>query len=498
MPASPQSKSSPGLFVRVLRFVLFVGVTIFTLGALALSWFSHQGRKDWEQTKADLLARGEKLSLSEYLPPPLPDEQNFYADPLWAELADVVEVQKEGVSVPEVRLPKGRRQLDGLNHQLSLIDLEALQHNFPGLIPPGEKRGCLELARSVWKNAGREEPATRHRAGEMILALLSYSEPTLSRLEYLSQRSGAWLAESPSQRLDPNTAIWLAEYLSYFLQIGQILQLRAVANLMTERPQEAVRDIRSLQKFAAILGQDPLLISFMVRTSMDQMALAATTFGIQHRLWSENELREMEGSLQNFQAGLLAARALRGERGFFNESLESFSREPFREDSPLKVLGPYFPIFGAGDLAAANRIFQTLIETAEGMETRGIHAEQVPDPATSKRLSHPLWRITHIMTALSLPPLTSHLEKTALLQTQINQTRLAIALERYRLREGVYPETLEALVPHILPELPPDVIMMQPMPYRRIAPDEFVLWSFGWDGKNQGGESEWTWGRVVR
>lgn len=63
-----------------------------------------------------------------------------------------------------------------------------------------------------------------------------------------------------------------------------------------------------------------------------------------------------------------------------------------------------------------------------------------------------------------------------------------VALERWRLRHGQYPETLDALVPEILPTVPMDPWSEHPMGYRRLDPSAdlmhlpYMLYSHGRGG----------------
>jgi hypothetical protein len=64
----------------------------------------------------------------------------------------------------------------------------------------------------------------------------------------------------------------------------------------------------------------------------------------------------------------------------------------------------------------------------------------------------------------------------------------AIALQRYRLRRGAFPDALDRLVPEFLPDLPLDWFDGRPLRYRRIAPDRFLLYSVNQDGEDDGGD----------
>ena len=71
--------------------------------------------------------------------------------------------------------------------------------------------------------------------------------------------------------------------------------------------------------------------------------------------------------------------------------------------------------------------------------------------------------------------------------TGVHEALVSCALERYRLADGHLPDTLDALVPPFLSEIPHDVIDGQPLRYHRTAVDQYVLYSIGWNEKDDGG-----------
>jgi hypothetical protein len=79
--------------------------------------------------------------------------------------------------------------------------------------------------------------------------------------------------------------------------------------------------------------------------------------------------------------------------------------------------------------------------------------------------------------------------KAGLAQTSLNQAAIACALERYHLDKGQFPAALDDLTSQGLPNPPPDVITGQPMRYRRTPNDHFLLYSVGWNEKDDDGKS---------
>jgi hypothetical protein len=77
-------------------------------------------------------------------------------------------------------------------------------------------------------------------------------------------------------------------------------------------------------------------------------------------------------------------------------------------------------------------------------------------------------------------------EKYAHGQECVDLARVAIALERHRLAHGEYPESLAALAPQFMKNIPQDIIGGQPLKYHRNN-DSFILYSIGWNEKDDGG-----------
>jgi hypothetical protein len=87
-----------------------------------------------------------------------------------------------------------------------------------------------------------------------------------------------------------------------------------------------------------------------------------------------------------------------------------------------------------------------------------------------------------------LPALGSVSKRFAYGQASADMARVAIALERYRLAHGQYPDALDALAPQFLEKVPHDVTNGQPLQYRRTDDGQFVLYSVGWNETDDDGK----------
>jgi len=88
---------------------------------------------------------------------------------------------------------------------------------------------------------------------------------------------------------------------------------------------------------------------------------------------------------------------------------------------------------------------------------------------------------------LLLPGLGNFAKKTAYAQNAADLARVAIALERYRLAHGEFPESLDVLAPQFLGKIPHDIINGGSLHYRRTGDGQYILYSVGWNENDDGG-----------
>src|ERR1035437_5413398 len=108
-----------------------------------------------------------------------------------------------------------------------------------------------------------------------------------------------------------------------------------------------------------------------------------------------------------------------------------------------------------------------------------------------------------LMAGMLLPALGRVVTKAAMAQKAFNQAAIACALERYRLANGRFLETLDALAPRFISALPDDLLTGEPYKYRLRDDGRLVLYSVGWDEKDDGGvlgkrpfddeQGDWVW-----
>ncbi len=93
----------------------------------------------------------------------------------------------------------------------------------------------------------------------------------------------------------------------------------------------------------------------------------------------------------------------------------------------------------------------------------------------------------HSMLSQSIVTLSGTARRTMAAEVVKDMAVTAIALKRYKLKSGNYPETLGLLVPKLIPSVPIDPVDGQPLGYRRNADGTFLLYSVGENGRDDGG-----------
>jgi hypothetical protein len=101
----------------------------------------------------------------------------------------------------------------------------------------------------------------------------------------------------------------------------------------------------------------------------------------------------------------------------------------------------------------------------------------------------------NVLASIGIPSVDKALHSYVENQTKANLAFIACALERCRLANGRYPETLDKLAPAFAPVIPADVILGQPLHYHCENGDKFTLYSIGWNETDDGGKAEldWVW-----
>jgi hypothetical protein len=466
------------------------GVTLVVLVYAVENWL---GARAWRAYVAEARAAGESLEPAAIIPPPVPDEENFAAIPLFQPLFDY-ERRAPSEATPtgelEWRDPAAKGRLDNLRPFA------------PGhLTPPGNWRNGEFADLAAWEKGEREKnsaaPGGVGAPGAKLLADLARFNPEMKALRAAASRPRS---RFPIRYEDHVGAA--VPHMGLMLNFARIAQARALAELSLGDTDAAEGNLLLGLRLAEATSEEPLLISHLVQIAQLELIVVPLWEGLVRHQWSEEELARTELALARVDLISGFQRAIRGERTLFAiQGLDALKKE--------RWLGSVFVGFqGGGDAFALmcrllprgsidfnkaylGRYFDQLLHVADPGAHRfrpevAVQLEQQLSTLAGQRL-HP----RKLLAAITAPAVAGALNRSVAMQATVDLARCAIALERHRLRHGALPETLEELAPAFLLLVRPDVASGQPLRFRRVAPDDFVLYSVGWNGRDDGGAFAW-------
>lgn len=491
---------------RTARRLLIGAACLVTLWALFCTEENIRGKRTWEKYRRELEGRGEQLDFKSFIPPPVPDGQNFAATPVvqsWFSRQDNPR-WNDNYSRAEAKVKVG------WDHR-SLMDLVAWARAF------------AETNSNKRVKSGPLDLPSRAKVAAAILETLKEDEAVFAELRAASRRPYSrypvgYDVEDPFMILLP--------HLSSVRAVCRRLRLKACAELVAGRSTEALEDVKLMLYLADSLKDEPFLIVLLVRIACLQQAIQPIWEGLADHAWSSAQLEELQTRLQqrdyNFVADL--KRCFEAERAAGVQVVETIRTrgigylvDLFRTDSSSpsyaavgNAIGLFIPS-GWLSLEESNlcRAYQTLSEgTIDSSQPRVFPDRSEANVREFERdFEHGGFRVVFVehrwLAAMLLPALNRCILKAAMAQTIADQTVLACVLERYRLANGQFPGKLEALVPQFIAHPPNDVITGEPYKYGRTDDDRFVLYSVGWDETDDGGmpgktdfdekHGDWVW-----
>jgi len=243
---------------------------------------------------------------------------------------------------------------------------------------------------------------------------------------------------------------------------------------------------------------EPVVLMFLIRLNLLRYGVfPALDYGIGKHAWTSEQLLSFQSALEKENLIAVLESALCGERACVNQSsllklFELYGVE--KSQSPLITLAEW--IYQDYQKVFFIRWINQFIQICRDQSVEGINATKLPPAVVADKNPDYLQREQRIRAVEKLPVSLNHdsigataLEKGVVGQTQINQTLIACALERYRIAHGAYPASLGVLLPEYLAKLPNAPITGMPMNYSLKADGTFLLWSPGWNLKSLGGKS---------
>ena len=466
-----------------------------TLTALFYAEEDWRGRHDWEKYKHEWEARGERFDFADFVPPPVPDDRNFALTPVvFTSYGQIL--TRDGNAIPP-----DKRDTNFVNR----LKME-ITHNYE----ESPKDGSWQLARmtdlKAWRDYYNALGTTTNEfpvalppqspATDVLLALSKYD----SVIEELRQASQSPDSRFPLDYDMEDPAEILLPHLAVLKQCSLALQLRALAELAAGQNEKAFADVKLSLRLVDSIRTEPFIITQLVRMAMLQITLQPVWEGLAEHKWTDTELAGLEAELSKLDFPADYEFSVRGERASHNKILDWIEQKRSRYWLLADMINgnntsENFLESTASYLVPQGWFYQNKISLAQVEQQWSLPmvdaTNQIVSPKTvlaGMAGESSLRRTPFNFFALLLAPgFGVFAQKTAYAQNAVNLARVAIALERYRLAHGEFPESLDALSPQFMEKIPHDLINGEPLHYRRTEDGQFILYSIGWNETDDGG-----------
>ena len=497
------------LLAWLLRRRFLVLGCLATLVALFYTIENWRGRQAWQAYKRDREAKGERFDLLSLARAPVPDDQNFFETPLWSDLhyfekdGDTIwsDTNHDSHVIFDVFGPASMKAPNASSWPVGRrVDLAAWQAYYRSTnnvfaAPGGPPTNYFPVAK---------EPQTP--AADVLLALSKFKGNRQLLIEAAARpQARFWVNYNAGEAM-------LLPHLPRVKASEQYLALHATAALKAGDRETAMEDVKLTFRLLDSIRGEPILIAHLVRAASLFLTLGPVWEGLADRQWTEPDLRTIERELDKLDFLADYESAMLGERACNLWAIDYVRREGIQG---LEELGHEDSDVAARDRAAGlagleeflrwalfrlipggwfdqNKLFScrlyekyTLPAVDQERRLVALTVVQESDKMGKELEVRSPYRF---LASYLVPTMARAAQKCAAGQTYADLARGACALERYRLANGQFPETLEALAPKFLEQLPHDIINGQPLKYHRTEDGQFVLYSVGWNETDDGGQ----------
>ena len=508
------------LFKTIRRFCYWLNfrrtiLIVMGLVVLVLIFYAEEdvrGWWAWQKFKHEWEAKGERFDYASIIPPPVPDAENFALTPI------VASCYEWGLTKDGKRITPFKTNV--VNRMWMTPRTYSNFANPPANPPYGdlewEKGRMIDL--KAWQDFYRTLAAKTNEfpisvmpqspAADVLLALSKY-EPAM---EELRQASALPYSRFPLDYNSDKPFATMLNHLSSLKACVETLRLREVAELENGQSDKALDDVKLSFRLIAATRNEPFLISHLVRVAEWQLVFQPVWEGLAKHKWSDAQLAVIEQELGKLDFLADSQQAMHGERNNVFTWLDYFRRiRPYHEFRQM-----FAPVFmSPGNDEERRRIerektyeaiIMCLIPSGWYYQDKLVIGKtyqqwslQTTDPA--KHLAFPDVAQNGQKFEGSLHPgpwnvfarrfsggFETTNRKLIYAQEMTDLARIAYALERFHLAHGQYPDVLVELTPQYIENIPHDIIGGQPLHYRRTEDGKYLLYSIGWDEKDDGGK----------
>ena len=444
--------------MKALKRILISSAGLIVLVAIFYAEEDWRGKRAWEKCKAELEAKGEVLDWDKYIPPPVPDDQNFFKAPNMTDW--FVKARQNPIT-------------NDLTSRITDPRTGSVTSETNSIVTGADARSYL-----AWSDQ---------------------FAPDFELIRDALKRPYARMDGDYSDPFDAPIPNFVA-----VRAVAQMLAQRAHCYLLLGQPEKALDELTLLNNSRRLLEGAPThkpvtLVAAMIDVAAAGLYANAISGGLQSHAWQEPQLRVLQEQLEKINLLPIVAESFDEESAAGCHWAESF---PFVKPKELFSSRIREPFWGkmkdfADNLIPHGWLYQnmTAIATLDGKAVDCLDLrDQTISPQKAENFLQGVKEqaapsLPHnFLAAIVIPRLDLAAQTLAYNQTLANETQIACAVERYRLAHNEYPETLDALAPQFIEKLPHDIIGGQPLHYHRSPDGKFLLYSVGWNETDDDGQ----------
>jgi serine/threonine protein kinase len=360
-----------------------------------------------------------------------------------------------------------------------------------------------------------------------ILDWYARYEGEFARLEEALERPQARLAGDP---LRPHENA-LPSFVS-FRVAAQVYANRCRVHLLAGETDDALKHLRTLRRLTETVqtSEPPTLVEAMVKVALAGLLAGTVEETLSAGLWPRSHLPEVQRLCGGLPLLATLPHSLRGgERASVLQTIDTVSRDGMHElrllttmrdpdEEPDKGVWRWLDavLIPRGwidqNKARCASAFQIQID---GLDDSGgsVDVSRLQESDRQWWAQAQGFRPYVHLASVGIPRVMTAAKAAARTQTRLELAAVACALERHRAAKETYPESLSAIVPGFLPEIPRDLFDGQPLRFVRLAPNDYRLYSIGWNERDDQGElplnsvgdpswaddaGDWVWQGVPR
>jgi hypothetical protein len=268
----------------------------------------------------------------------------------------------------------------------------------------------------------------------------------------------------------------------YADSIAAVLFLDAVSLCENDKLEDSWRSGQALINVGRSFGEPETLGPLTTRLSIQFQALRTMERTL---AWGEVQAEALAGTQQllaDEAAQQLLLFGLRGQRAAFNEcflNVETGALPVYY--SPIRKMYPYFENLRNRRIDIPRYHLDYLDLVGQVIEATKLPARQEAETLAALEATEHGGIAERFLPAWQAAARRFHHN-----QAHLRCAVVALATERYRVRHGQWPDSLAALAPEFLAQVPTDPFNDQPLRYLKLA-DHVVIYSVGPDGIDNGG-----------